>query len=199
MRLCLSNSIDDEEIIKYFHNIICPNNVLQHIHNTKGAKNRKPQICIQWTSNHMVKILMEKYKILPMKTYDSDFEFPFETIPEELHRHFIRGFLDGDGCIRSDGIDFVFTSKKFMFQMMEIFENVFQKEVNLLDSDKFHYRYNECIGKTANYYKCFIAKGFKKQQILRDFLYKNATIYLDRKFKKIQQWKIRKMGRPKCS
>ena len=47
MRLCLSNSIDDEEIIKHFHNIICPNNVLQYIHNIKGAKNRKPQICIQ--------------------------------------------------------------------------------------------------------------------------------------------------------
>lgn len=142
--------------------------------------------------------LMEKYKILPLKTHDANFKFPFETIPKELQRHFVRGFLDGDGCIQNDGLRFVFNSKEFMFQIMKIFEEFFEK-VNLSDSDKFHYKYYTCIGKTVDYYKCFIAKGFEKQYILRDFLYKDATIYLNRKFEKIQQWKIKKKGRPKGS
>lgn len=45
--MCFSNSIDDKEIIELIHDKICPNNALLHIHNTKGAKNRKPQLTVQ--------------------------------------------------------------------------------------------------------------------------------------------------------
>lgn len=191
-RLCLSNSIDDLEIIKRFHKAICPYHTMQNIHNTRGAKYRKPQIMLQWTSNHMVQTLEEKYKILPLKTYDYNFKFPFETIPSELHRHFVRGFLDGDGCVRTDGLGFVFNSENFMFQIMNIFEDALKNNL-----EKFKYTYSKCIGKTVNYWKCFIAKGSEKQKLLKDFLYKDATIYLTRKFNKINQWTIKKKGRPK--
>ena len=74
----------------------------------------------------MIKVLQEKYKIVPRKTYDIDFNFPFETIPEELHRHFIRGFMDGDGSINFSELRFAFTSEKFMNQIMGKFEKLFE-------------------------------------------------------------------------
>lgn len=195
LRMCLSNSIDDKEIIELLHKKICPNNKLLWRHNTKGAKNRKPQLTVQWTSNHMSNILINKYKILPKKTYDLNFKFPFETIPESLHRHFIRGFIDGDGAISLDGLRFCFNSELFLEQIMNIFINFF-KNNNL----EFHYTKRLEKGKTVDIWKAFIAKGnHEKQQLLKDFLYKDATVYLTRKYNKIQLWKTKKIGRPKKS
>lgn len=195
VRMTLSNSIDDLEIIKLFHEKICPNHKLQYSHITKGAKNRKEQVAIQWTSHHMSNVLQNKYKIVPKKTYDIDFKFPFNEVPEHLHRHFIRGFIDGDGSIRKSGIGFCFNSELFLEQIMDIFTNFF-KNNNL----EFHYTKHLEKGKTVDIWKAFISKGnYEKQQLLKDFLYKDATVYLTRKYNNIQLWKTKKMGRPKKS
>ena len=42
---------------------------------------------------------LENLNITPRKTYDLDFSFPFEFIPEQYIWDFIRGFFDGDGQI----------------------------------------------------------------------------------------------------
>lgn len=75
----------------------------------------------------MSSILMDKYKILPKKTFDTEFKFPFETIPKELHRHFIRGFIDGDGCIGKRDLSFRTTSLLFLEQIIDIFSEYFNK------------------------------------------------------------------------
>lgn len=57
---------------------------------------------------------MNKYKISPRKTYDSEFAIPENTIPENMWRHLIRGFFDGDGYCGTYEIQFIFTSTPFM-------------------------------------------------------------------------------------
>lgn len=73
----------------------------------------------------MVDVLVNKYHILPKKTYDLEFQFPFNTIPEELHRHFIRGFMDGDGSINNCELRFIFNSRLFMNQVIDKFKQLF--------------------------------------------------------------------------
>lgn len=41
----------------------------------------------------MTQILIDKYNFCRLKAYNKKFSFPFETIPKDLVRHFIRGSL----------------------------------------------------------------------------------------------------------
>lgn len=85
----------------------------------KKGTNHSGAYMLRWTSKTMHKDL-EKYNITPRKTYDLDFEFPFELIPNEYIWDFIRGFFDGDGQIsyseNSHQMTFALygTSEKFM-------------------------------------------------------------------------------------
>lgn len=181
-RICFSNSEDDKEILDIIHSRICPNHKMLYRHNIKGARVRKPQYIIQWAAPNMIKVLQEKYKIVPRKTYDCDFEFPFESIPEELHRHFIRGFMDGDGSINFSELRFAFTSEKFMKQIMKKFEELFvQHAESCLD---FKWTSTKTIGKTCVYWRTFIPMGHGRGSIIKDYLYKDATIFLHRKYNK---------------
>jgi hypothetical protein len=119
-RLCFSNSCDDEEIILKIHDRICPYNKIMHIHRTSGAKNRKPQLQLQWTSRGMTNNLMENFGVRPSKTYDVEYAFPFEKIDRKYHRDFIRGFIDGDGTLSKEDIRFVFNSPVFAKQIIDI-------------------------------------------------------------------------------
>lgn len=51
----------------------------------------------------MKNIFEKRYNIHQKKTIDTNFKFPFELIPKNLQRHFVRGFIDGDGYIGNNG------------------------------------------------------------------------------------------------
>lgn len=122
-RFSINNSIDDKEIISLFQQIICPHKKLEYKYNQKGIKTeRKKQVVIRWTSKHMYETLLS-YNIHERKTYDSEFEFPFDKLPEHLIRHFIRGFFDGDGHKYKTEISFVLNSKKFGNQILQFFKD----------------------------------------------------------------------------
>ena len=181
-RICFSNSIDDKEVMELIHNRICPNHIMKQVHYTKGAENRKPQHVLQWTSNHMIDTLINKYGILPNKTNDKNFKFPFESIPEELHRHFIRGFMDGDGFINKSELKFVFTSVPFMNQIIDKFKILFDNHSDIVWD--FNYTITEYDGKTTKYWKVFIPMGHGRDKLIKNYLYKDSTIYLTRKYNK---------------
>ena len=71
----------------------------------------------------MANLLINKYNICQKKTENILFEFPFETIPKKLHRHFIRGFFDGDGWCSKKRFGICSTSKKFLEQIRAILIN----------------------------------------------------------------------------
>ena len=134
----------------------------------------------------MANILKDKYKILPNKTYNLDFEFPLETIPDNLIKHFIRGFIDGDGCFESEGNIFtpsiVGTSKNWLIQVGDI--------INL--HTKLTYKIYEKVGKTCTYYTLRWSANNKnkleKIKLLFEFLYNDSNIYLTRKRNKIESY-----------
>lgn len=175
----------DKYIINYYSKFICPSNKVRRDHNPKGAVDRKPTYGIQWTSEEMKDTMYNKYNIKALKTYDLDFKFPFETIPPDLVRHFIRGFFDGDGHISSKSkgnITFAIygTSYKFLEQLGNIFENEFEVEKRIEGTIK-HTMTLYCLRfktKDLNRVKFFTN--------LYNYFYNNSEFFLERKKYKFQ-------------
>lgn len=168
-RICFSNSIDDKEAIELLHSKICPKATLSISNQSTKTIKRKDNYTLQWTSPHMVEILINKYKIIPHKTEDSEFKLPENSIPENMWRHLIRGFFDGDGHCGKYELQFVFTSKPFMEQILKFFKN-------------FNIKIYEVEGKKIIYYKVVIHGGKNILSFTKDFFYKDAKYYLKRKY-----------------
>lgn len=118
---------------------------------------------------------LAKYGVVARKTLD--FEYP--DIPKEWDRDFIRGYSDGDGSIyvynRKHSINPVFNytllgTEKFLSTVQEKFiEYVGVTEVGIYD----HYK------SEVKEYK----KAFNQALRIVEWLYKDSSVYLDRKVK----------------
>ena len=75
-----------------------------------------------------LKRYLAEYNIVPNKT--KTFTMPLDKIPQEFLWHYVRGLMDGDGCItllttkeyHPYGISFVSANKKCVEQMKEIWQ-----------------------------------------------------------------------------
>lgn len=101
-------------------------------------------------------------------------------IPKELISHFIRGYFDGDGCIyhnKSNG------DKTISFTGNSIFiENLRRFLVTELDLRKGNISKRHKDGNSVT----LSFGGLKQIAKIKEFLYKDSTIYLERKFIKFQ-------------
>lgn len=97
-----------------------------------------------------------------------------ETIPKYLFHHFLRGCFDGDGTIQfqeKEGTYRIgFSGTKSMCQgFLESVEK----------SNNITLQFKDGIKNYAEFY----IKGNRKTKRIMDYLYKDATVYLDRKYK----------------
>ncbi len=100
------------------------------------------------------------------------------NIPDNYLSHFIRGYFDGDGCIYevkrkrpTPGmeIDFATGSKPFAKAMIEILNNKVHESIKLTNPRKNYYR----------------IRGWNKaSEAIFNFMYKDSTICLQRKYNK---------------
>lgn len=93
-------------------------------------------------------------------------------IPKELYRHFIRGFFDGDGCIdKNKKISIGSCSKYILIQINEFLNTSIGQQYTIYERKEY----------TKPFY-LFDSNDKKKNKLFLDLLYKDSTIYLDRKF-----------------
>ena len=187
-RFGINQSEDDKEIVQAFKQYLNIPSDIQIVNNQTGAKHRKPQYRIRWTSTYMQKTLEEKYNITSNKTLDSNFAFPIELIPKSLQRHFVRGFIDGDGYMGDNGqesnfvVSIVGTSINFVSMIGDLVAN----------ATDMTYKINEIKGKTCIYYtlrwSCNHINKLNKITKLKNYLYNNASIFLKRKKEKIDHY-----------
>jgi len=108
-------------------------------------------------------------------------KFPKNIIPDNLMNHFIRGFFDGDGSvvkIKDIGYTINFTSvESFLNPLKEILLN------NGIKLSKFYIRYKNKLNSAGSMY---FYQSKRKEKIFYNYLYKNATIYMDRKYLKMK-------------
>lgn len=117
--------------------------------------------------------------ITPKKTYSKD----FPIVRNDLIRHFIRGFFDGDGCImfykkrKRYQCDFCSINKDFMEYLRKILFNNNIKSYICLEKE------NELT--TAQCYRLRVG-GKENVKRFLDYIYKDSNIYLDRKYKRYE-------------
>lgn len=186
-KLGITLTESDGYVIQWYHDFICPNRTITHYCSKNGAKNRKPVYSISWTSTYMKEYLENEYNIIQNKTYDLEFTFPFEKIPEQFLWDFIRGFFDGDGQIsynentHRSTFALYGTSKSYMKQLGELFESTFNVEKRI-----------ESTIKTKMELFClrFYSYHKKKEFFLELYkkFYKNKKYFLIRKEEKFRKY-----------
>lgn len=108
---------------------------------------------------------------------DKTYNIGIPKIPSNLLRHYLRGYFDGDGCFcltnKSFGVSFI-TASKFLNEDIK----------NVLKSLNIPYSTNEYISEyDTQIYRIYVYKTDDKLKLL-DYMYKDSSIYLDRKYKK---------------
>lgn len=198
--MMVSVAIKDLEVIENFKKFICPNATLQ-IFNTKTkykGEYQNYEVCkVQWTSEKMGTTLNSKYKINSTKSVSCDLVFP--EMKTEMIRHFIRGFMDGDGTVRKPknsypSLNFVCTSESFIKELEKHLLSGVGGSTYLVLDDKnrktpiwrlylFSYSKYNTPGNRE------LAKEVKENfySNLYNYLYKDATLYLTRKKEKFDK------------
>lgn len=108
-------------------------------------------------------------------------------LPEELTWHFLRGFLDGDGCIvlnkTRNALKFDYCSSSLlMLQQIRsfLYNHGIYSYIQESDFDRGTFK------NTIPNYRLYIS-GLENAYLFGQKLFSNATIYLDRKFEKYNQ------------
>ncbi len=103
------------------------------------------------------------------------------NIDEKLMKHFIRGLFDGDGCISIYNDNNLLAWSIISGKEMCLFLKKFFK-------DKLNIHLSFC--KQGNSYT--VSTGNRKAvEAIMDWMYKDAIVFLDRKYEKYNSYKIK--------
>ena len=102
---------------------------------------------------------------------------PPQNVPEKLYRHYIRGYMDGDGSITLSSTVMVY--KVRFLGTYDILTDIENYLISKTDINKVFRYYKRKPDQTVMQYE--IGGNLQVRKIL-DFLYEDATIYLDRKY-----------------
>jgi len=144
--------------------------------NSKWNDTEKSEIAI--TSKKIFDDL-SKYNIVPRKSLI--YTFPEHLITHPLVNHFMRGYFDGDGSWflqkHKDKKDQLIFSLRGTPEFLTIYRTILERECGLQHRDKL-IRINSGIGILE-----YGGNGITDK--IASFLYKDASVYLDRKHKMI--------------
>ncbi len=165
-------TIDDIEIIKLIQKYIAVNSPIEYTNN-QNIK-RRPQVSIRWKSEQMYQDLINLGFCVDKTHTDSKV---FKLIPEELKKHFLRGYCDGDGNVR-----FSLVKNKKWYKCAITFSNG-SKQI-LSDIQDWLYNNYKCTGILYNHNTYFILSYEKVLEavIIAKTLYTDAKIYFTRKY-----------------
>ena len=174
-RVSISLVEDDFDIVKRVCNklFVKPPKYYRGIHTITTSngtkKNCRPQLCMSFSNVYFANILRSKFNLQSNKSLTCMFP---TNVPCKFINHFLRGYFDGDGCIKicsKRRVVSILGSKPFLEATRSIL---------LLEGLK-----NVFINQRGNIYSIYI---YAKEDIdnFYDFLYKDATLYLNRKREK---------------
>ena len=144
----------EHPIVKYYDKRVDKNYYGIYVSNFKFAENLMSVGC------------------LPRKTFDAI--FPFDKIAEDLIRHFIRGYFDGDGCVTR-------SSNKYKYPIANLClskKSGEQLQKYVLEN----FNITSYLGKSRSIH-CL---NFSTQQALAflRWIYNDSNIYMERKYKR---------------
>lgn len=175
--ISMSLQEDDKDILERIRNEIGSEHELEFIDYSNKhdfGYTYKNQYRLLLFSAHMCRTLEEK-GMSPNKSLI--LEFP-EWLDESLYSHFIRGYFDGDGSIHfsekyKNSILTITSTENFCLKIKEHIENFLEINTYIADASNHN-------GIT----KVFGISGSNQIKTFLNWLYKDADIYLERKYQK---------------
>ncbi len=140
---------------------------------------------IRFNNNRSKKVVIENKKIsrdlenlgmVKAKTH----LLRFPSIPQDLERHFIRGYFDGDGCITYGNV----ISSNANISIVSTIQFLREIESRI----GIHFSYNKRHKDRKDDIYTLTTGGVSNLMIFYDFLYKNSTVYMGRKKSKFDDW-----------
>ena len=176
-RLQINLAKEDIEILEKFNKALKSsyNITTKTIHNKRENKDYEV-VTLKINNTELCNDLM-KLNVVPRKSVVA--EFP--NIPEKYYRDFIRGYFDGDGCVTYTQLD---TRRKGKFQIVGgpnillKFQEIFKKN----DIETHYYSINHSKADEL------MTASIPEIQKIFSYLYKDATVYLDRKYNKFLEF-----------
>ena len=153
--------------------------VLEYEGSTKTSNRKTVKLSIN--NKKIVKDLMDKDIPSKNKTFNSCIP---KDMPDDLFRHFLRGLFDGDGSICTNN------NKSLVFSLLgseQLMKECQIKISKLSPIDVTNLKIQDRNPQGCNVF-C-LRFGRKETLSFYDWLYKDATIYLDRKYKKYKTFK----------
>lgn len=162
--------VDIDHVIKFKNFIGVDYKISKTITNLNGELFNGYRYVV--SSSNFVKSLV-KHGLVPKKSIT--LEFP-KTIPNELIRHYIRGLVDGDGSFSIDKSDRLHFSLVSSLDVCKEVQRHLIKNCNINETKLY-----EMISKIGEKYYYLNYCGSKQCCRIADYLYDDATIFLDRK------------------
>ena len=163
----------DANHLEKFNKSINGNIIIKHRQRERfGITYRTARIEI--TNTQFCLNLMDK-GIIPNKSIEGGFNYKFETT--ELKAAFLRGVIDGDGSIRKKTTDYEVKIAVKSTEIMKYFTDIIYEISGVIPKTIFEKNH---IGSS---YKMFISNKIDFFKLM-DIVYKDATIYMNRKYQK---------------
>lgn len=119
---------------------------------------------------------LKKYGLVPNKTYEMD-SIDLELVPKELHSHFLRGFIDGDGSIYESSGSWHLSITGYSYAIIEQIKDLGLTLAKIQESGKIT-KYNNVHKYTYN--------GAKAKALI-EVLYQDCHFFIERKREKALQ------------
>lgn len=170
-RLCFNLKSPDKHLLDQLQIDLQSDYPIKIKNNVNKKLDFECTICeLRISSAYLVNSLIT-HSVIPNKT---GHELIPESIPKNLVKHFIRGFYDGDGCLSS--------TKKLSIGSAS---NLILDQINQCINDELNIQFH--IYERTEYSMPFFlidSNHYVNNKIFLEWLYEDATIYLDRKYKK---------------
>ncbi len=171
----------DLDILEKFKNYLKIENPIYYIKPKKySGYHTNPYYTIKFV-NHNISKDLDSLGVIKNKTYKCS--FPYDKIPERLFNHFIRGMLDGDGCITIEKKSmatrvYICGRRSLIAPIWDIIYKNTSVTYREFPLSKIYKDPEFCILGTS---------GNNLSKVVLDWIYGNSTIYLERKHNKYLQ------------
>lgn len=162
----------DKELLEKLNKTIENERPIKDYETARGYENSK----LYFYSAEIKKDLA-KYKIIPNKTYDKNYGFPF-LLDKKYYIDYIRGLFDGDGSVKK--------GSSITWQIDSGSLEIILEIQNFLKEQGIKTEYTICPKKNVNIYRLYC---YGKEKILKiyNLLYNtNSQLFLQRKKDKFQ-------------
>lgn len=168
---------NDIEVLKTLNNLIQPLKPIKFIPRKSESHENLRRLII---NSKVVSNRLNELGIMPNKTFK--LKYP-KWLSENLHCHFIRGYFDGDGCVtfnkNNKQLCIGFTGTE---NMMTGIQEILIKKISF-SKVKLYTRHPE----RNHNIKSLLYSGNGNAKRFYDYLYNNATIFMERKKNKFNK------------